>query len=142
MRQCAQHPADRVAQLAVGFLHVLENFRPDALVICIIDRRDPQAQDVGPRLLDDLLRGHHVAERFRHLRALLVHGEAMGEHHIEGRTASGAAAFDQTRVKPAPVLVRAFQIHDRVASAIDLAPGARQRREMPGIIQHVGMGRA
>jgi hypothetical protein len=54
--QRTQHPADGVAQLAIGIDVGLQDFRADALVLGIVDRRHPQAQDVGAILLDDVLR--------------------------------------------------------------------------------------
>src|SRR5579863_4865760 len=65
MRQRAEHPADRVAQLAVIVADAFEDFRADALIVGIIDASDPKAQDVGARLLDHVLREGLVAERLR-----------------------------------------------------------------------------
>ena len=38
----------------------------------------------------------------------------MGEHDVEGRTAARAAALQQGRLEPAPVLIGAFEIQDAV----------------------------
>ena len=43
MREAAEHPADGVAQLAVGLDGGLEDFRADAQVVGIVGRRTPTA---------------------------------------------------------------------------------------------------
>ena len=103
--QRAEHPADRVAQLAVGLDGVLEDFRADALVVGIVGGAHPQPQDVGAGLRHDLLRLDGVADRLRHLAAVLVQREAVGQHDVERRAAAGAAAFQQRRLEPAAMLV-------------------------------------
>ena len=45
-------------------------------------------------------------------------------------------------MKPAAVLVAAFQIHHGVLAAIDLALDAGELREMHRVLQHEGVGRA
>ena len=134
----AQHPAQRVAQLAVGLDEGLEDLRPDAQVVGVVRRRDPQPEDVGARLLDHVLRRGDVAERLRHLLALLVEDEAVGQDDVEGRPAAGAAALDQRRMEPAPVLVRALEIHHRVGPALE--PAARL--EVVADLEREGVRRA
>ena len=142
MRQRAQHPADGVAQLAVGLDRGLEDLRSDAQVVGVVGSAAPHPQNVGARLLDHVLRRGHVAERLRHLAAVLVEHEAVGEHHVERRAAAGAAAFEQRGLEPAAMLVGAFEIHHRVGPAVGLAPDAGERREVLGVLQHEGVGRA
>ena len=74
----------------------------------------------APDCLHHVLRRDDVAERLRHLAALLVEHEAVRQHHVERRAAAGAAAFQQRGMKPAAVLVGAFEIHHRVAAAVGL----------------------
>ena len=119
----AEHPAHRVAQLAVGLDEGLEDLRADAQVVGIVGRRHPQAQDVGAAVLDDVLRRGDVALRLRHLLALLVEDEAVREDDVEGRAAARAAALEERGMEPAAVLVRALEIHDRVGPAVE--PAAR-----------------
>ena len=140
--QRAEHPADRVAQLAIGLDHVLQDFRADALIVGIVGGAHPQPQDVGARLRDHLLRLDGVAERLRHFAAVLIERETVSQHVVIGRAAAGAAAFQQRGVEPAAVLVRALQIHHAVLAAIDLAMNAGQPREMHRVFQHEGVGRA
>ena len=118
MREVAEHPADRVAQLAIGLDGGLEDLRADAHVVGIVRRAHPQAQDVGAGLLHHVLRRDRVAERLRHLAALLVEHEAVGQHHVEGRDAARAAALQQRGMEPAAMLVGAFEIHHGVGAAI------------------------
>ncbi len=140
--QRAEHPADRVAQLAVGLDGVFQDFRADALVVGIVGGADPEPQDIGAGLRHHLLRLDGVAERLRHLAAVLVQREAVGQHDVIGRAAAGAAAFQQRGMEPAAVLVAAFQIHHGVLAAIDLALDAGKAGKMHGVFQHEGMGRA
>ena len=53
MRERAEHPADRVAQFAVGLDEGFQDFRADAQIVGIIGRRHPEPQDIGARILDD-----------------------------------------------------------------------------------------
>ena len=93
--QRAEHPADRVAKLPIGIDIGLQYVLAEPLVFPIISRDHPQAQDVGARLLDDVLRDYSVAQRLRHLAAVLVHGEAMRDDSVIGGAAARAAAFEQ-----------------------------------------------
>src|SRR5664279_6608042 len=45
-------------------------------------------------------------------------------------------------MKPAAMLVAAFEIHDRIFAAVDLALDAGELREMNRVFQHEGVGRA
>ena len=108
--QRAQHPAQRVAQPAIELRLLLQDFRADAQIFGGVRHHHPQAQNVGAVLVRDFLRGHHVAERFRHFAALLVHHEAVRQHRLERRPAACADRFQQRGLEPAAMLVRAFQI--------------------------------
>ena len=61
VRQRAQHPAQRIAHLAVGLGEGLDDRRADALIVGIVRARHPQPQDIGAGLLDDVLRLDAVA---------------------------------------------------------------------------------
>ncbi len=106
----AEDIAHGVAQLAVGFDIGLEDFLAQPQVFRIVGGGHPEAQDIGAGLLDHVLRGHDVAEGLGHLAAVFAHDEAVGENRIIGRAATGAAGFEQRRMKPAAVLVGAFEI--------------------------------
>ncbi len=142
MMQRAEHPADRVAQLAIGLDGVFEDFRADALVVGIVGGANPQPQDIGAGILHYLLRLDGIADRFRHLAAVLVEREAVGQHNIERRAAAGAAALQQRGLEPAAMLVASLEIHHGVAAAIDLAPDAGKARKVHRVFQHEGVGRA
>ena len=75
-----------------------------------VRRRDPQAEDVRAVLVGDGLRQDHVADRLRHLVAFAVEHEAGGQHLVVRRAAARGAAFQQRRLEPAAMLVRAFEI--------------------------------
>jgi hypothetical protein len=58
-----------------------------------------------------VLRRNDIAERFRHLPPVFVEHEAVRQQHgIVGRASARPTGFDQGGLKPAAVLVRAFQI--------------------------------
>ncbi len=95
----------------------------------VSDDHHPEAQDVGAVLLLDLLRRDDVAERLRHLAALLVEHEAVRQHRLERRPAARADGFQQRGMEPAAMLVRAFEIEIG-------RPGQAAR------LQHEGVGRA
>ena len=142
MREIAQHPAQRVAQLAIGLDGGFEDFRADAQIVGIIGGAHPHAQNVGAGMLDHVLRRGDVAERLRHLVAALVEHEAVGEHDVERRAAAGAAAFQQRRLKPAAMLVGAFEIHHRLGPAVGLALDMGERRKNFRVFEHESMRRA
>ena len=52
----------------------------------------------------------HVAQGLRHLAALGIHDEAVGEHRVVGRPAARAAALQQRGMEPAAMLVGALEI--------------------------------
>ena len=161
--QRAEQPAQRVAQAAVEVGLLLEDVAADAHVLGGVGRHHPKPKNIGAELAGHLAGRGDVAERFRHLAALLVHDEAMGEHRLERRHAAGADRFQQRRMKPAAMLVGAFEIqigrpgqaacfqHEGMGAAtfepdIDdvehlfigggIAPGAEEafrRRGVPGI---------
>ena len=51
-----------------------------------------------------------LPERLRHLHAVLVEGEAVGDHRVVGGAAAGAAGLQHRGVEPAAVLVGALEI--------------------------------
>ena len=113
MGKGAEHPADGVAQLAIGIDICLDDGLAEALVFPVVCCHDPQAQDIGARVLHDFLRRDDVALGLRHLLALLIHGETMGDNGVIGRTAARRTTYDERRLKPAAMLIGAFQIDIR-----------------------------
>ena len=83
-----------------------------------------------------------LPERLRHLAPLLVEREAVRQHDVERRAPSRAAAFQQGGLEPASMLVRAFEIHHLVGTAVDGRPDSRKPGKMDRILQHEGVGRA
>ena len=79
------------------------------MVIC---RSRPQTQDVRAVLVEDVSGVHAVAQRLVHGLALAVHGPAVGDTLLEGRTvAEGAHGGQQRGLEPAAVLIEALQVH-------------------------------
>ena len=76
----------------------------------VVDHRDPQPQDLGAALLDDVLRRDDVAERLRHLAAFAVDDEPVREHLVERRAPARANADQERAVEPAAMLVAAFEV--------------------------------
>ena len=111
--QAAQHPAQGVAQAAVEFRLLLQNFRSDAQIVAGVGRHDPQAQDVGAVFVGDLVRGGDVAQGLGHFVTLLVHDEAMREHGLEGCNTACAHRLQQGVVEPSAMLIRSFQVQIR-----------------------------
>ena len=107
MVQRAEHPADRVAQLAIGLDGVFQDFGADALVVGIVGGAATHSRRMSaPDCSITVCGSIGVAERLRHLAAVLVLREAMGQHDVERRAAAGAAALQQRRLEPAAMLVR------------------------------------
>ena len=142
MRERPQHPADGVAQLAVGLDEGVDDLLADAQIVGIVRRRDPQPQDVGAGLFDHVLRRDHVAERLAHLLAVRIEHEAVRQHHVEGRASARAAAFEQRGMKPAAMLVRSLQIHHRVGAAVDPALDSGEAGKMRRVFEREGVRRS
>ena len=68
MRQIAEHPAQRVAQLAISVDRGFEDFRPDAQIVGIIGGANPHAQNVGAGLAYHVLRRGQLPSDFDILR--------------------------------------------------------------------------
>ena len=102
-----------VPQLAVRLDHARQNFGADPDLLAIVHHRDPQADDLGAALRDDLLRLDGVAERLRHLPAFLVHEEAVGQDCPERRRAARAQTDEQRALEPTAMLVAALEVEVR-----------------------------
>ena len=89
-------------------------------LIRIVGRRDPQAQHVGAEGVHDLLRRDDVAEGLRHLAALVIDREAVGEHAAVRRALVEGLGHEQRAVEPAAVLIGALQI--QLHRGCDLGP--------------------
>ena len=117
--QVAQQIAGRVAHLAVDVGQLLDDARAQGHIGRVVDRAHPQPQHVGPKsglllfvlaALDQHRRIDDVAERFAHLAALLIEGEAVGQHPPVGGLAIDGHRGQQAALKPAPVLVTALEV--------------------------------
>ncbi len=143
MRERAEHPAHGVAQLAIGLDVGLQDLRADAQVVGIVRGAHPQAQDVGAGLLDDVLRRDlTLPSDFDILRPSSSSTKPWVSTTSNGARPRVPQLSKQRRMEPAAMLVRAFEIHHRVAAAVDLALDAGERGEMLGVLQHEGVRRA
>ena len=115
--QVAQQVAGRVAHLAVNVRQLLHDPRAQGHVGGVIHRTHPKAQHIGAvgRLLLFVFAALHqhrriddVAQRFAHLAALLIEGEAVGEHSLVGGVAIHGHRGEQAALEPAAVLIAAF----------------------------------
>ena len=102
---------------------------PDLLRV--VAHRHPQPQDVGAALLDDVLRLDRVAERLRHLPAVVGDDEAVGEHLAERRPAARAEADEQRALEPAAMLVAAFEVDVGRPGQLRAGPTAPPRGSIP-----------
>jgi hypothetical protein len=68
MRERAEHPADRVAHLAIGIDVGLDDRLAEALIFPVVGVHHPQAQDIGAGLGHHVLRQDLVASDFDILR--------------------------------------------------------------------------
>ena len=125
--QVAQQEARGVADAAIGVGVALEDLLGQRHLVAVVGGRDPQAQDVGAKRLHDVLRLDAVAQRLRHLAAVLVHGESMGQALPVRRRLVDGDAGQQRGLEPAAMLVRALQVQVR-----RLAQPARQQHRLVG----------
>ena len=93
MGEIAEHEAERVPELAVGFDIGLDDVLADAQILGVVGAHGPDPQDLCAGLADHILRRHHIAERLRHFAPVLVHYEAVGDHGVIRRAAARAARF-------------------------------------------------
>ncbi len=66
---------------------LFSGFQGDALIVGIIRRGDPEAQDIGADCLITSSAESLVAERLRHLAAVFGHGESMCDDLVVRRPA-------------------------------------------------------
>ena len=109
--------AQRVADAAIGFADLGDAFLAHDDVVAVILRRDPQAHDVRAVFFHVSLGGLRFFVNALGLFALGnflavgVHHEAVREHGLERRGAVAGQRQQQRRLKPAAMLVAAFEIN-------------------------------
>jgi len=91
---------------AAGVLHSIPG-EVQVLPGCICSQ-DVEPQDIGPVLLNDLLRLNDIADALGHLAALIVQCEAVHQHALVGRSSKGDHGCSELRVEPATRLVVPF----------------------------------
>ena len=117
--QIAQQVAGGVAHLAVNVGELFDDPRSQGHIGGVVDRAHPEPQHIGAvgGLLFFVLAAFHqhrwiddIAQGFAHLAALLIEGEAVGEHPLVGGVAVDGHRGEQAGLEPAPVLVGALQV--------------------------------
>ena len=126
-----QQKAQRVADAAVGIDHAGQDFVVNGQVARVVGRGAPQADDFRAHLAADLLRRDGVAQRFAHLLALAVHGEAVREQPPVGCAAKNSAGQQERAVKPAAVLVVAFQVQVGLGAFVVVHAGVCAAQHVP-----------
>lgn len=105
-----EHEAEGVADLAIRVSDLLDDAVADGNVAAIIGACNPQTQDVGTVLLDDVFWIDAVALGLTHLVAFFVNEEAVGQEALVWCLAINGNGGAQRRVEPAAMLVAAFEI--------------------------------
>ena len=135
-----EQEAQGVAHAAIDLDDAIENFLGDGQLARVVGAGDPQTQNFGAEFVGDFLRHDDVADRLAHLVALAVHRKAVGQQRVVGRVAVDGAAGEQRGVKPAAVLVRAFEVEVGTRAG-GVAIGVRAAQHMPvrgaGVEPHV-----
>ena len=109
--QVRQQEARGVPDLPIALGDPRHDLLADRHVVAVVHHGNPQAEDVGAVLFDDVLRRDDVADRLRHLAALLVHDEAAGDDPLERRAVLDPAADEERRLEPAAMLVVALEVN-------------------------------
>ena len=107
--------AQRVADAAIGLTDLVDAFLAHDDVAAVILRRDPQAHDVRAVFFDVSFGGlrFFVSALFAlgNFFAVGIHHESMRQNGLERCRAIAREREQQRRLKPAAMLVAAFEIH-------------------------------
>ena len=108
--------AEGVADAAIGLADFLQALLADGDVGAVVLAGDPQAQHVGAVFVHVTVGGLRLGVSalallaLGNLLAVLVHHEPVGEHSLERRDAVAGEGEEQGGLKPAAMLVGAFEI--------------------------------
>ena len=128
--EVGEQEACGVADTPVGIGAALQDLLGYRHLAGIVGGRHPQTQDVGAHAVGDFLRRDDVAEGLRHLAAVLVHGESVGQQPLVRRMTVDGRAGQQRGVEPAAMLIGTFQIEIGTRAAL-VAHGVRTAHHMP-----------
>ena len=106
----AKQEAQCIAQTTIDIRMTLDDFMADAQIVMIVRAYHPQTQDIGTKLVDDVIWRNNVAERFRHFAAIAIKHETMGQNGLIRRTPPCTTRFKKRAVEPATMLIRPFKI--------------------------------
>ena len=102
----------RVADLPVGLGRPREDLLVEADVVGVVGRADPEPEDVGAVLGDDLVGLDGVAHRLRHLPAVARDDEAVRDDGVVGGLAVEGDRREERGLEPAAVLVVPLEVED------------------------------
>ncbi len=102
-----------IAYLAVALGELLKHILGNADIRVIVERRYPQAQNIRAEVLDDLLGEYLVTLGLVHLLTVSVDYPAVSADRLVRRLTRRRDGCEQTRLKPAAVLIAALQVHIR-----------------------------
>ena len=130
--EVSEQEAKRVAHLAVGVRHAVEDFVAHAHVCAPVGGERPPPHHVRAVLLDQRQRAHDVAERLVHGPAGGVQHPAVRCHQRERRLALDAHAHHERGVEPAAMLIRPLEVEH-----LGLAPARELPRRLELGVRHL-----
>ena len=110
VREVSQRISGRVAKLAIGVNHAIQNLGRNSYVFLIVRGRSPQSQYLRALFADDLVRRDRVARGLVHGLAFAVYRPAVSDHRFVRRLVARGQANHQRRVEPAAMLIRTLDV--------------------------------
>src|SRR5438105_2322796 len=108
--QVAQHVLESIADLAVIIGDLSHQLFRSVYVLAKINRGRPQPHNFSPHAVGDVHGIDSIAERLRHGLALRIEGPTVSHDFTIWRVPAYTQRAEQGRVKPAAILVSAFQV--------------------------------
>ncbi len=106
----AEHEAHGIAKPTISFGDAIKAFFAAAHVLAEVFIGGPESQNFGARFLGDLGGGDDIAERLRHFSPLHIRHKAMCHQRLERRLSGARHGREKRSLKPAAMLIAAFQI--------------------------------
>ncbi len=105
-----QDEPERVAEPPVSVHDLVEDVAAGRHVLLEVHIGHPQPQDLRPQLPHHLLGIDHIAQALRHLPAICIEDETMGQNGVVGPAAVPDDGIPERELEPTPVLVVALQV--------------------------------
>ncbi len=112
VEEVREEEARGVADLPVGLGRPRQDLLVEADVVGVVGRGDPEPQDVGAVLGDDLVGLDGVPHRLGHLPAVARDDEAVRDDGVVGGLAVEGDRREERRLEPAAVLVVPLEVED------------------------------